>query len=157
MVSKVVVLDSGPLGLVTQPKATPAAQACRRWLTDLSASAANVVIPEIIDYELRRELLRSKKIRGLRALDKLLENVDCLAITTSVMRRAAELWAECRQRGQPTAAAEAIDIDVILAAQALSLGEPNLVVATTNPRHLAQFVDAREWREITVEPDHAGE
>jgi hypothetical protein len=37
---------------------------------------------------------------------------------------------------------------VILAAQALSLGGP-VVVATTNPAHLARFVPAEVWQNIT--------
>ena len=43
-----------------------------------------------------------------------------------------------------------LDIDVILAAQALSLGLPadEFVVATSNVEHLAVMVPARNWREI---------
>ncbi len=39
---------------------------------------------------------------------------------------------------------------MILAAQARILEEDGdqVVVATTNPRHLSRFVDARPWREI---------
>lgn len=47
----------------------------------------------------------------------------------------------------PTADPRALDGDVILAAQAsllLSQGD-EVVVATTNVGHLAQFIDAREW------------
>jgi hypothetical protein len=44
----------------------------------------------------------------------------------------------------------ALDGDVILAAQAMSvMDEGNeVIVATTNVRHLYQFIDAREWRKI---------
>lgn len=41
----------------------------------------------------------------------------------------------------------ALDIDVVLAAQALRLDRPTLV-ATTNPKHVAQFVPAQLWSEI---------
>ena len=39
---------------------------------------------------------------------------------------------------------------MILAAQALSFGalESEVIVATTNPKHLAQFVNAKNWNEI---------
>ena len=64
------------------------------------------------------------------------------------MRRAAELWAQARNTGQPTAPDPAIDADVILAAQSLSLGTP-LIVATGNPAHLARFLRAELWSNIT--------
>lgn len=64
------------------------------------------------------------------------------------MRRAAELWAQARNTGQPTAPDPAIDADVILAAQSLSLGTP-LIVATGNPSHLGRFVRAELWSNIT--------
>jgi len=62
------------------------------------------------------------------------------------MRRAAELWAQARNRGTPTAPPEALDADVILAAQAERAGA---IVATENVGHLARYVTARHWRDIT--------
>jgi hypothetical protein len=46
---------------------------------------------------------------------------------------------------------EALDADVILAAQVHSLrtGDERVVVATTNVGHLARFVEARRWPDIT--------
>ena len=66
------------------------------------------------------------------------------------MLKASELWAEARNRGKPTARSEALDGDVILAAQALLVAEAGneVIVATTNVKHLSQFIDAREWRKI---------
>jgi predicted nucleic acid-binding protein len=64
------------------------------------------------------------------------------------MRRAAELWADARRAGRPTAPELALDADVILAAQAISLNISNLVVATTNCSHLGQFIRAELWQNI---------
>ena len=61
----VISLDSGPLSLVTFPKPAAEADACKRWLADRLAAGARVVVPEIVDYELRRELLRAGKVEGL--------------------------------------------------------------------------------------------
>ncbi len=33
--SLIILLDSGPLGLVTHPKANPDADACKQWLQGL--------------------------------------------------------------------------------------------------------------------------
>ena len=61
---------------------------------------------------------------------------------------AAKLWADARQSGQPTAGDNTIDGDVILAAQALSLGVDDYVIATTNVGHLSRFAPAQLWNEI---------
>lgn len=71
-------------------------------------------------------------------------------LTDDDLLRAAELWALARKQGRPTADRFALDIDVILAAQALSLKLPDdqFVVATENVGHLGQFVPARDWRSV---------
>ena len=68
---------------------------------------------------------------------------------SAAMRQAAELWAQARQQGQPTAGDNTIDADMILAAQALTLGTPNVVVATTNVGHLSRFVPAEPWQNVS--------
>ena len=64
------------------------------------------------------------------------------------MRKAAELSALARQQGQPTAGDNTINADMILAAQALTLGAPAVVVATTNVGHLTRFVSAELWQNV---------
>ena len=107
-------------------------------------------IPEVIDYELRRELLRAGKVKGLTELEGLKSVFDYLPITTEVMLRAAELWANSRRAGLPTGDPKKLDIDVILAAQALTLRVPvaDIVIATTNVAHLSRFVSAELWTDI---------
>ena len=107
-----------------------------------------VMVPEIADYEVRRELLRARWTAGIARLDALITQVEYLAITTSAMRQAATFWAEARQQGRPTAADPALDGDVILAAQAATLGRVDVIVATTNARHLSRFVPAELWSDI---------
>jgi predicted nucleic acid-binding protein len=144
-----VLLDSAPPGLLTAPPQRADAQACSRWLAGLIAAGVRVVVPEIADYELRRELLRARKTASVRRLDALAQATEYLALTTAAMRRAAELWAQARQQGQPTAGDTTIDADMILAGQALTLGAPAVVIATTNVGHLARFVPADLWQNIT--------
>lgn len=66
------------------------------------------------------------------------------------MRDAAELWAIVRRAGLPTAGSAELDVDVILAAQALSLNDSTVLVATSNVRHLRRFLHAEDWRLIPV-------
>lgn len=149
--SRVIILDSGPLGMVTNPKASSAEiQECQVWLNSLMRRGEIIILPEIADYEVRRELIRAGKLAGIQRLDELKLQLTYRPLTTEVMLFAAQLWAQARMRGRPTAEANALDGDVILAAQAiLEASEGNqVVIATTNVGHLSQFVDAREWRLI---------
>jgi len=145
------VLDSGPLGLLSNPLANPEAVRCHAWLDALIDNGHRVLTSEICDYEVRRELLRANRPQSIARLDDLMLQVDILPINRRTMLRAAELWAEARRRGRPTADPAALDADVILAAQAELFAESirELVeVVTTNARHLQQFVETRRWQEI---------
>jgi hypothetical protein len=145
----VVVLDSFPLSNATNPRGTEANLQCAHWLQRLGDAGIRVIVPEIVDYEVRRELMRSKKLIGLGRLDGLYENqVEYLELRTSMMRRAAEMWSIARQRGRPTAPDLSLDADMILCAQVESLGKVGAVIATTNVGHLSLFCDAREWHSI---------
>jgi hypothetical protein len=66
------------------------------------------------------------------------------------MLKAAELWAQARIEGYPTAHSEAIDGDVVLAAQAILVQQQSHIVtiATTNVNHLSRFTSAKTWEEI---------
>jgi predicted nucleic acid-binding protein len=149
-VSRVVFLDAGPIGLVTNPKLSPESTLCTRWLQALIISDSRVIIPEIADYEVRRELLRANKVKGIARLDELANSLEYLPITTAAMRQAAMFWAQARQQGQPTAGDKTIDSDMILAAQATTLDVGDVVIATTNVGHLSRFAPADLWRNINL-------
>lgn len=148
--SRSILLDAGPLGLVTHPRVEQNREAAL-WLRGLLSAGVSVLVPEISDYEIRRELLRAGRTRGLSRLDSLAEDLGYLPLTTEALRLAARFWADARNQGQPTASDESLDADVILAAQAATLRgdtDDGVVIATTNPRHLSRFVDARLWQDI---------
>lgn len=71
-----------------------------------------------------------------------------LPISSTAMRRAAELWAGARQKGQSTADDRSIDADVILAAQTLMVGAEDVIIATTNVGHLSRFTAAALLTEL---------
>ena len=104
-----------------------------------------IIVPEIADYEVRRSLLLEKLDQSIERLDLIESQFVFLPLTSSVMRRAAQLWAQARKRGRPTAAWNALDGDVILAAQA---EYADATVVTDNAGHLSQFVPARLWEDM---------
>jgi predicted nucleic acid-binding protein len=115
-----------------------------------------IVVPEIADYEVRRELLRARRTEGIARLDELGEQLGYLPVDGPVWRRAAELWATARARGFQTAHDKALDGDVILAAQALLACDAGFdaTIATDNVAHLERFAPARSWESIGVIDQH---
>lgn len=147
---KHILLDSSPLGTLSSPAQTAEVFAINQWASDCDMAGHALYVPEIIDYELRRELLRAGKTAGLARLDALKTGFNYLPLTTDVLLLAADLWAQSRRRGRPTGDPKKLDIDVILAAQALLLPVPlsEIVLATSNVGHLSQFVPAALWTDI---------
>ena len=147
-----LILDSGPLGMLCNSKSTGVSQQASQWAWERLASGDELAVPEIADYEVRRELLRGGKQASVARLDELRVIYTYLPLTTEVMHDAALLWADARNAGRPTAHQAALDGDVILAAQARSAqaahGRGAVVVATTNVDHLARYTRAQQWFEI---------
>jgi len=136
--------------MITNPRSSPDNEECKNWLAALVYQGAAVVIPEVADYEVRRELLRADKHQGLARLDALKAMLAYAPITTGVMLKAAEFWATARKVGRQSADDASLDADMILAAQAAVVARPGdtTLIATTNVRHLNLFVPAQLWSEI---------
>ncbi len=145
-----ILLDSAPLGLLSNPMQTAEVIAITQWSLSCLAAGHHLYVPEVIDYELRRELLRAGKTKSLVELDGLKSIFYYLPITTSTMLLAADLWATSRKSGFSTGDPKKIDIDVILSAQALTLPEspPSIIVATFNANHISRFISADLWTNI---------
>lgn len=153
--ARLILLDSGPLDLIVRTPNHPQVVRCLNWLRSISSTGADVVIPEIAHYELRRELLRIRAVGSLHRLDRYLDptgGLTYLTPTTGANIKAAEFWALVRQAGIPTASPDALDADALLAGQAALAGLPGdtVTVATTNTTHLSRFpgIDARQWDQI---------
>ncbi len=150
--SRFVVLDSGPLGLLTHPQRNAEVVAITEWLSRCLLSGHRIIIPAIVFYELKRELLRAGKEFSVARLELFASTTPgrYLPLSDEALQLAAKLWATARQQGRPTADAKDIDVDVILAAQALSFSPApsDVVIATSNAKHLSQFITAQNWSEI---------
>ena len=149
--SQFLFLDSGPLGLITHPRQTEEVVAITSWLSQMLKQGHRVLVPAIVYYELKRELLRADKPFSVGRLDLFTKASNrYIPLTDEALRLSAELRARARQQGRPTADSRELDIDVILAAQALSFGAAagEVAIVTTNSKHLSQFITARHWNEI---------
>jgi len=147
---RTILLDAGPLGLLCAPSGKKGqASDCKLWLAERIQKGSRIIVPEITDYEVRRELIRAGLSASVLRLDALSEGLEYLPLTTVAMKMAAKLWATARQAGNPTAGDKTIDADVILAGQALTLNDPDVRIATTNVGHLSRFVLAEEWQDIS--------
>lgn len=146
--SVAIMLDAGPLGLLTNPNQTPLPVSCRHWLREIKSAGRRVIVPEIADYEVRRELLRIQSWTAVTNLDAYGMQLEYLPLTTSALRLAAQFWANLRNLGLQTASPHALDGDVILAAQAHDLNIP-CMVASDNVSHLTRLVSADLWTNIT--------
>jgi predicted nucleic acid-binding protein len=152
----IFVLDSGVLSRLCHP-ARSQYRPVNRWIAEqLEHAAVRIVLPEIADYEVRRKLIhliRKKQAspKSLQRLDGLAVTLDYLPLRTATLRRAAEIWANARLAGVPTAAEHDLDADVILAAQAL---EAAGTIVTTNRKHLSRFAPTLAWEDIASTRAH---
>jgi hypothetical protein len=60
--TRIILLDSGPLGLLAHPRM---AEPLENWVSSLLRSAADVCVPEVVYYELRRELVRLRNVTAI--------------------------------------------------------------------------------------------
>ncbi len=152
-----IVLDAYPLGNATVAPARPDAmptssQQCRQWMTDCEQAGSVFLVPAIVYYEEAREMEMRQAAKQLERLQNFcFDPARFIPLTTDHLTAAANLWGQVRRAGQPTSDRHALDGDVILAAQVLSLGLPpsQYVVATRNAQHLIRFgLPADEWDQI---------
>ena len=150
--SRTVFLDAGPLGLITSPKRSPDAIAATQWTVAMMQAGHRFIVPAIADFEVRRELIRAGKRKGLAALDAWNSAYPdrYLPLSDPALRLASTLWAQARNAGTPTADPKELDGDVLIAAQVLDIGlsTSQIVVATVNVGHLSLFVPAELWTNI---------
>lgn len=153
----IIVLDTGPLSNCVVPSGLPGemltpSQQCRKWIEDCEQSGVLLLVPAICYYETRRELERRNAAAKMKRLEQFVFSIAnrYIPLTTAHLEEAARLWGVARNSGRAMASVDALDADVILCAQALSLGlsPADYVVATTNVSHLSQFVSCAEWSTI---------
>ncbi len=154
---RIVYLDTGPLGLAchSRPVENRESRDIQVWLEKALAKRIRVIIPAVADYEVRRELVRNGSADSIAKLD-LIESglhpnfpgVVYLPLADAALRRGAELWALARNKGYATAGDQALDGDVLIAAQVLENAGAmsRFTIATGNAKDLARYVGSRRAR-----------
>lgn len=146
-----LLLDSSILSCVLRPEIADNGPVATAILQLLEDPRYEILVPEIIDYELRRKLLHMGHHRhqarrwakeALILLDELV-SVGYLPLITNTMRLAAMLWTQTRAKGELRGPEEDLDVDVILAAQARQVGGH---VVTANEKHFKHLVGVFDWR-----------
>lgn len=140
-----LILDTIVVGQVCHPRKHAEV---RTWLAKVAAEH-EPLLSEVVDYELRRELLRISARRSLARLDELSRELRYLPVTTATWRSAANLWALLRRTGRVTAPDAALDGDVLIIAQAIA---EEAVVVTSNKRHFEPLVQVLDWHEVPLAP-----
>ena len=154
----IVFIDSGVLGLLTNPKKEGVPALCEDWLYSLLAKGIYVVSSDICDYEVRRSLLlesvKKNSFESLNNLDELRNVIDFLTLETTVIFNASQIWMETRQQGRNTGDDYGIDVDIIILAhwRLLKQQYPSryIVIATTNVKHFEEFSEALNWQDINL-------
>jgi hypothetical protein len=160
----IVFLDSNILGKIAKPDrgfetAVDESSRCKRLVDRLLSRGHRVVTSDICDYEVRRGLLSDRKRTGnmplgIIELDRLIEDglIEFLPVSREVLTLAADLWANADTEGRTTRDKKNIDVDIIISAQCQILQADNLgqqvIIATTNVKHLSRFCEAVNWQEI---------
>jgi hypothetical protein len=151
--SRIILLDTGPLGYIVHPNDTGVNGICKQWFEQLKTANDIVRVPQIADYELRRELIRMPSPTSIALLNKLNRTTGgVVRIGIRTLQKAAELWAHSRNANKPTCKDEALDGDMILCAQALLLTAKGdaVEIATTNVKHLKDYTNAKLWSDVTA-------
>lgn len=144
---RIIIFDSDPAGLACHDPGNPEGGDLRHWMIKEWTNGSTILIPAIIDYEVRRELIFKGLEDAVARLDALYDSemVKLLSVKDAAMRRAAQLWADARRKGEPTAHDHALDGDVILCAQAREYctDADDWLILTENVRHIARYVGDR--------------
>lgn len=158
----IILLDSNILGLVCNDNDSfDEAKQCQDWFYASFARGARLITSDLCNYEVLRGLISSeigsgKVAPGIKALASLQTDgfLEFLPVATAAFDLAANLWARASNDGRTTKDDKNIDVDIIISAQYQILKAEfpgqQVIVATTNLKHLSLFCDAAYWRDVRL-------
>jgi hypothetical protein len=158
----IVFLDTNILGLICNKNISfDECQQCKKWFDTLFLRGVRIVTSDLCHYEVMRGLIDSsirsnEAAPGIKSLELLKVDgfLEFLPVSTEALDLAANLWARAFTSGQTTRDEKDIDIDIIISAQYQLLRDEfpgqQVIMATTNLKHLSIFCDAANWRDIKI-------
>jgi predicted nucleic acid-binding protein len=158
----IVFIDTNILGLISNENTLfEEAQQCKKWFSTLLRRSVRVITSDLCTYEEMRGLLSSSILNkevapGIKSLEFLRADgfLEFLPVSTEALDLAAELWARASTSGQTTRDEKDIDIDIIISAQYQLLRDEfpgqQVIMATTNLKHLSIFCEAAHWRDVNL-------
>ena len=152
----IILIDTGIVGLLTQPNSTEESSLVLNWMYGLLAKSVIVLSSDVCDYEIRRGLelarLEDKCIDGIEKLDQLREVIEFLPITNRCLNHASVYWADAISKSQLNAPRRDINFDLILCGTWKKLTEDypgqEVIIATKNLRDFLRFADVDLWQNI---------
>jgi hypothetical protein len=158
----IVFLDTNILGLICNKNISfDECQQCKKWFDTLFLRGVRIVTSDLCHYEVTRGLIGSsirsnEAAPGIKSLELLKVDgfLEFLPVSTEALDLAANLWARAFTSGQTTRDEKDIDIDIIISAQYQLLRDEfpgqQVIMATTNLKHLSIFCDTANWRDIKI-------
>jgi predicted nucleic acid-binding protein len=140
-----LLLDTNVLARLCHPTGY---QDVKDWFRSLllrGADAPEILVPVLVDYELRRSLVGRGASTSLAHLDSLAQSMTIVPVTAEIARRAAEISASLgadKHKQLP-------DGDILIAATAQTEGAV-LVTSDVDFRSIPG-VTAKDWSEIAPE------
>jgi predicted nucleic acid-binding protein len=137
-----LLLDTGVLTQICHPSGY---QDVKDWFRSLllrGESAPEILVPALVDYELRRTLSEREASAGLSRLDSLVQSVTVVPVSAEIGRRAVQISARLRAEKR----APVSDVDALIAATALT--EDAVLVTSDADFQAIPGLTVRKWNEV---------
>lgn len=153
----IILIDSGVLGILSNPNESATTIKCEEWLYNKIVKGCTILTSQICKYEVKRSLLlcqeqKPSQVSGIQKLAELENLIDFIDVKPPDIETACQLWVQSIVEGIQVAPMMDVNFDIIICAQfkRLELENPGreIVIATTNLRHLQRFVKADLWENL---------
>lgn len=110
----------------------------------ITSNGHTLIIPPVVDYEIRRGLLSQNYLKKLRKFEQLQQFVSVGTFELEVWRKAAEIYASLSKQGKPIG--KSFDGDVFIAAYCVING---YTLITNNKKHFGRVdgLQFENWAE----------